>query len=326
MAAVETLKILTAGALTTVQDVGRFGAGRFGVPFSGAVDKFSLRIGNLLVGNPEDEAALEITVIGPRILALADAVIAVTGADMQPAINGEPVQMWRSQILRKGDILSFRGPRNGCRAYLMIGGGISVPVVMGSRSTNLSARFGGLEGRPLRKDDTLFSVSPAGHLSTESKTFDSASIPIYASEQKLRVIPGPQDHHFAIRSRELFLSSPFRVTPESDRVGIRLSGPRIEALQGLDESIISEGVVPGAIQVPGDAQPIILLGETITGGYRKIATVISADLPLLGQLRPGDTVRFSSVSVKEAISALKETETMIRRFKETDADQSSPTE
>ena len=326
MAAVETLKMLTAGALTTVQDLGRFGAGRFGVPFSGAVDKFSLRIGNLLVGNREDEAALEITVIGPRILVLADVVIAITGADMQPAINGEPVQMWRSQFVHKGDILSFRGPRNGCRAYLAIGGGISVPLVMGSRSTNLSAQFGGLKGRPLKKDDILFSVSPAGHLSTESKTFDSTSIPFYASEQELRVILGPQDHHFAIQSKELFLSSPFRVTPESDRVGIRLSGPRIEALQALDASIISEGVVPGAIQVPADAQPIILLGETITGGYRKIATVISADLPLLGQLRPGDRVRFPSVSIKEAISALKETETMIRRFKETDADQLSPAE
>jgi len=326
MAAVETLKILTAGALTTVQDLGRFGAGRFGVPFSGAVDNFSLRIGNLLVSNREDEAALEITVIGPRILALADAVIAVTGADMRPAINGKPVHMWRSQFLHKGDILSFKGARNGCRAYLAIGGGISVPLVLGSRSTNLSARFGGLEGRPLKKDDILFSVSPAAHLSTESKTFESTSIPFYASEQRLRVMPGPQDHHFAIRSKELFLSSPFRVTSESDRVGIRLSGPRIQALQGLDESIISEGVVPGAIQVPGDAQPIILLGETITGGYRKIATVISADLPLLGQLRPGDTVRFSAVSIKEAISALKETETMIQRFKETDADQLPPAE
>jgi len=312
MAEVKTLKILTPGPLTTVQDCGRFGAGRFGVPFSGAADSFSLRMGNLLVGNRENEAALEITVIGPRIMALADSVIAVTGADMQPAINGKPFRMWRSQFLQKGDTLSFRGLRSGCRAYLAVGGGIRVPVIMGSRSTNLAARFGGLEGRPLQKGDILCSESPAGHLGTESRSLDSTCIPFYTSDQQVRVILGPQDHHFAARSKERFLSSPFTVTPQSDRAGIRLAGPRIEAEQGLGESIISEGVIPGAVQVPGDAQPIILLGETVTGGYRKIATVISSDIPLLGQLRPGDTLRFTSVPMEEALRRARNTEAMIR--------------
>ena len=315
MATVKTLEILTPGPLTTVQDCGRFGFGRFGVPQSGAADTFSLRIGNLLVGNPENEAALEITVVGPNIMALADAAIAITGADIRPEINGQPIQMWRSHLLRKGGVLSFKGRRSGCRAYLAVGGGISVPVVMGSRSTNLAAGFGGLHGRPLKKGDVLCSESPAAHLKTEATTLDRAFIPSYATGRRLRVIPGPQDHHFTDPAKELFFSSRFRVTPQSDRAGIRLAGPRIEVRQGLEASILSEGIVPGAIQVPGDAQPIILLSETVTGGYRKIATVISADLHLSGQLTPGDTVQFVEVSIDTAETLLREMERLISRFR-----------
>lgn len=315
MAIVKTLEVLTPGPLTTVQDCGRFGFGRFGVPRSGAADTFSLRIGNLLVGNPENEAALEITVVGPKMVALADAIIAITGADLQPMVDGQPIRMWRSHLLRKGQVLSFKGRRSGCRAYLAVGGGISVPLVMGSRSTNLAAGFGGFEGRPLRKGDVLCSESQAAHLKTESTGLDRSSIPSYATQQRLRVIPGPQDHHFPDSAKALFLNSRFRVTPQSDRAGIRLAGPRIEAIQGLEASIISEGIVPGAIQVPGDAQPIILLGETVTGGYRKIATVISADLHLSGQLTPGDTVQFIEVSMDTADTLVREKEELIGRFR-----------
>jgi len=315
MATVKTLEILTPGPLTTVQDRGRVGFGRFGVPQSGAADTFSIRIGNHLVGNPENDAGLEITLMGPTIKALTEAAVSVTGADLQPMINGEPIQMWRSHLLRKGEVLSFKGRRSGCRTYLAIGGGISVPVVMGSRSTNLAARFGGLDGRPLKKGDILCSELPAAHLKTEAITLDCAWIPIYATEERLRVIAGPQDHHFSDSSKELFLSSRFRVTPQSDRTGIRLVGPRIEAREGLEASILSEGVVPGAIQVPGDSQPIILLGETVTGGYRKIATVISADLHLLGQLTPGNTVEFVEVSMDTADALMREMEQLIRQFR-----------
>jgi len=315
MAGVKTLEILAPGPLTTVQDCGRFGFGRFGVPRSGAADNFSLRIGNLLVGNPENEAALEITVVGPKIVALADAAIAITGADMQPMIDGQPIQMWRSHRLQKGGVLSFKGRRSGCRAYLAVGGGISVPIVMDSRSTNLAAGFGGLDGRSLQKGDVLCSESPAAHLKAKGATLDRALIPSYDTRQRLRVIPGPQGHHFPDSAKELFLSSRFRVTPQSDRAGIRLAGPRIEAIQGLEASILSEGVVPGAIQVPGDAQPIILLGETVTGGYRKIATVISADLPLSGQLTPGDSVQFVEVSMDTAHMLVREMEGLIRGFR-----------
>jgi len=315
MASIKTLEILAPGPLTTVQDCGRFGFGRFGVPRSGAADTFSLRIGNLLVGNPENEAALEITVVGPAIMALADSAIAITGADLQPMVDGQPIQMWRSHLLQKGGVLSFKGRRSGCRAYLAVGGGISVPIILGSRSTNLAARFGGLDGRPLQKGDVLCSESPTAHLKGAGATLDRALIPFYDTQQRLRVIPGPQRHHFSDAAKELFLSSRFKVTPQSDRAGIRLAGPRIEAIQGLESSILSEGIAPGAIQVPGDAQPIILLGETVTGGYRKIATVISADFPLSGQLTPGDSVQFVEVSMDMADTLVREMEGLIGRFR-----------
>ena len=265
MGAVETLEILVPGPLTTVQDRGRFGFGGYGVPPSGAVDPFSLRVGNLLVGNKEDEASLEITIIGPKVVALIDTLIAITGADLQPKVNEIPLEMWRSQLLKKGDILSFKGPKSGCRAYLAIGGGISVQSIMGSKSTNLAAQFGGLEGRPLRKGDIISSDSPARYLKAVGRSLDKALIPSYAKGQVLRVISGPQDNHFSTKAKEIFLGSPFRVTPQSDRTGIRLAGPHIEAKKNLKESIISEGVVPGTIQIPGDAQPIIILVETVTG-------------------------------------------------------------
>jgi len=307
-----TLEILAAGPLTTVQDRGRFGFGRYGVPPGGAVDPFSLRVGNLLVGNRENEASLEITIIGLKIVALTDTLIAITGADLQPKVNETPLEMWRSHLLKKGDILSFKGPKSGCRAYLAIGGGISVQTIMGSKSTNLAAQFGGLGGRPLRKGDIISSDSPARYLKAVGRYLDKALIPSYAKDQALRVISGPQDDHFSTKAKEIFLDSPFRVTPQSDRTGIRLAGPHIAAKRSLKESIISEGVVPGTIQIPGDAQPIIILGETVTGGYRKVATVISADLPLLGQLKPGGRVNFRKVSMDEAYQAVREMEGRVR--------------
>lgn len=315
MGAVKSLEILSPGPLTTVQDRGRFGFGAYGVPPSGAMDFFSLRVGNLLVGNAEDEACLEITVMGPRAMALIDTAVAITGADLQPRINEKPLEMWRSHVLKKGEVLSFKGLRSGCRAYLAVGGGISVTTIMDSKSTNLAAGFGGLEGRPLRARDILFINSPHLHLKTEGLALAQKSIPVYPADWTLRVIFGPQDDHFPPKAREIFLGSPFKVTPQSDRTGIRLAGPHIEAKRGLKGSIISEGVVPGTIQIPGDAQPIIILGETVTGGYRKIATVISADLPLLGQLKPGDRVSFSRVSMDEAYQAIRKEEELINRFK-----------
>jgi antagonist of KipI len=316
VAVVETIEILAPGPLTTIQDWGRFGYGRYGVPPSGALDTFSLRAANLLVGNPENEACLEITMFGIRIKALRDAAIAVTGGDLRPFCNDKPFGMWTSSILKGGDTLSFRGVKGGCRSYLAIGGGFSLPEVLGSRSTNLSSGFGGLSGRALKKGDMLSAHSPHLHLKTEGRGLPQDLIPLYSSKWHLRVTFGPQDDQFTEEGRNTFLNAPYQVSYQSDRTGIRLAGPSVEKRPEVEESIISEGVIPGAIQVPGDGQPIIILVEIVTGGYRKIATVISADLPLLGQLKPGDTMSFEEVSLHEAYEALRKFEERIRSVRE----------
>ena len=313
MAGVKILEVVIPGPLTTLQDQGRFGFGQYGVAPSGAVDSFSLRVGNLLVGNPENEACLEMTIMGPVMKARAHMALAITGGNLQPRIDGRPVPMWRSIVIKKGERISFKGLKRGCRAYLAVGGGFIAPTVLGSKSTNLGGRFGGIEGRPLKANDILFSNSPHLHLDTEGQTLSPESIPEYPTDSSLRVIPGPHHDHFSAETMALFQENPFRVTEQSDRTGIRLAGLPVRAKKGFKKSIISEGVVPGTIQVPGNGQPIIILGETVTGGYRKIATVISADLHRLGQLRPGNRVTFMAVSQDEAYSALKEMEKTIQR-------------
>ena len=316
MAVIETIEVLTPGPLSTLQDLGRFGYGRYGVPPSGALDTFSLRAANLLVGNKENEACLEITMFGLRIKALRDVAIAVTGGELQPFCNDKTLGMWTSSILKEGYILSFRGVKGGCRSYLAIGGGFSLIEIMGSRSTNLSSRFGGLDGRPLKKGDIFSAHSPQLHLETEGRRFPQDLIPVYRSEWRLRIIFGPQDDQFTEKAKTTFCNSPYQVNPQSDRTGIRMAGPIIERKPKVQESIISEGVIPGAIQVPGDGQPIIILVEIVTGGYRKIATVITADIPQLGQIKPGDTVTFEEVSLDDAYETLWEIEERIKRFKE----------
>jgi antagonist of KipI len=315
VAIVETLEIVAPGPLTTVQDNGRFGYGRYGVPPSGALDTFSMRIANLLVGNSENEACLEITLFGLKIEILTDITIAFAGADLQVYCNDKSLNICTSYRLKKGGILSFRGIRGGCRSYLAVGGGLYLPEVMGSKSTNLSSRFGGLEGRSLQKGDILFTISPHLHLNSVGKSFPQTKTPLYSNEWNLRVIFGPQDNQFTQKSKKTFINSPYRVSPHSDRMGIRLTGPIIERSPELDESIISEGVISGTVQVPGDAQPIIILSEIVTGGYRKIATVISADLPKAGQMKPGDTVWFEQVSLDTAYEVLQEMEEEITKFR-----------
>jgi len=315
MAAGPILKIMLPGALTAVQDLGRYGHGRYGVAPSGALDTLALRIANLLVGNREDQAGLEVMLLGPRMRALTDIVAAVTGGNLAPCRNGQPVAMWQSFVLQKDDILSFKSPVSGFRAYIAVGGGIGVPAVMGSKSTNLPSGFGGYHGRPLKKDDILLSESTREDLNPAGRSFDPARIPVYTNKWTLRVIWGPQDDHFSDQAREDFLNAAYKMSPESDRTGIRLQGPQIQCRSDVEASIISEGVIAGAIQIPGDGQPIIILGETVTGGYRKIATVIAADLPLLGQVKPGDEVRFAAVGPEAAYRALQGVEDLIGTFK-----------
>jgi len=314
MRGVEVLEVLAPGLLTTVQDLGRFGFGVYGVAPSGALDSFALRIGNLLVGNPETEAGLETTLLGLRLKVLRDMVIAVTGADLQAQVNKQPAPIWQSQRVKAGDVIAFAGPISGCRAYLTWAGGTEVDAIMSSKSTNLASGFGGYLGRPLQKGDVLRALPVAGPLPAAGRSFPTNWIPRYPSRWTLRVVWGPQDEDFSEAGRRAFLHGVFAVSSQSDRTGIRLEGPVIQRRFQVPESIVSEGLVAGALQVPGDGQPIIILGETVTGGYRKIAAVITADLPLLGQIKPGDTVGFEVVSVEEAHLALREREERIRIF------------
>ena len=315
MIEVPAFEVLEPGILTTIQDLGRYGFSQFGVPPSGALDSFSFRVGNLLVGNPEGEASIETTVMGLRLKALREVVIAVTGGDLAPELNGEPLEMWRTHLLVEGDGIRFRKIQAGCRAYLAVSGGFSVSRIMGSRSTYLSGKFGGLEGRALRRGDILHTLDTPSPLKKLGLRFPRDWIPPLEKEVRVSVIPGPQDQHFTEKGFQAFCSSSYQVTPQCDRMGIRLEGPQIERRSDVEESIISEGFLPGAIQIPGDGKPIIILTELVTGGYTKIAAVISTDLSKVAQLKPGDRVRFSPVLIEEAHDLIREHEERLRTFK-----------
>lgn len=316
MAAVAIFEIKTSGMMTTIQDRGRFGYGRYGVAPSGALDTLAMRVANLLVDNPEEECVLEITLPGFKAVARANVTVAVTGADLGLHVNDQPVRLWGSYRLAKGDTLDFRELNDGCRAYLAVAGGVSVPPILGSKATNLSSGFGGLEGRRLQDGDVLWSDSTGYHSVPAGRRFGINAVPKYGNYRELRVVPGPQDDQFCEAGIDRFFNACYRVSPQSDRTGIRLQGPKVGTREGAAESILSEGVVAGAVQVPGDGQPIIILGETISGGYRKIATVITADLHLLGQILPGDQVRFQAVGLREARQALWRMEEMLGRFRD----------
>jgi biotin-dependent carboxylase-like uncharacterized protein len=303
---VSDLVVLDPGLLTTVQDLGRPGYQRVGIPPSGPLDRGAFVLANRLVGNPDGAAGLELTLRGPRLEVRRECVVAVTGADMGVAVNGEATLPWTAIRLRPGDVVGFRMVTAGCRAYLAVAGGLALPPALGSRSTYLRGRLGGVEGRALQKGDAL-PVGPAAHPleSLEGRTVPEARRPAYGSEVECRVILGPQDDRFTAEGLAAFLAGPYEVTPQADRMGSRLSGPRITHARGHD--IISDGIPLGGIQVPGEGQPIVLLVDRqTTGGYTKIATVISADIARLGQSRPGHRVRFRRVTLDEAHAALRE--------------------
>lgn len=316
MEGIVTFEVIEPGVLTTVQDLGRYGLAQFGVPPSGASDLFSLRAANLLAGNQENEACLETTIMGLKLRALREAVIAITGGDLSPLLNGDPLEMWRTHLLVEGDVIAFKALKSGCRAYLAVAGGISVPPVMGSRSTCLSGKFGGLAGRPLRRGDRLHIPDVSMPMNRLGFRFPDEWAPRFKNEACLRVIPGPQTLHFTEKGFQTFCSAVYRVTPQCDRTGVRLDGPKIERRPDVEESIISEGLVPGAIQVPGDGKPMIILTEVVTGGYTKIATVISTDLTKVAQLKPGDQVRFEPVFIEEAHRLLREQEEQLKTLRD----------
>lgn len=300
------------GLLTTVQDRGRYGYQRYGVPVSGALDSYALRAANLLAGNDDGDAGLEMTVLGPRVRFGADTWFAIAGADLAPMLDGQPVKNWRRVRASAGSVLSFQGSRDGMRAYLAVAGGIDVPRLMGSRSTYLKGEFGGLGGRPLRAGDTLETLG--GPREDEFNDVDipgSFAVPEYGHDHRIRVVLGPQSGAFTEAGVETLLGSEYKVSVQSDRMGYRLDGPAIEHVAGPD--IVSDGTPLGAVQVPGNGQPIVLLADRgTTGGYAKVATVLSVDIGRIAQAMPGDAIRFEAVSVEEAHAILAGQEAALR--------------
>jgi antagonist of KipI len=293
----ECFLILKAGLFTTVQDLGRSGFLSYGVPLCGGMDQFSLVAANLIVGNEPGCACLETTIVGPELEALRETQVAVTGAECSPRINAKSVSMWRTLNLEKGDVLSFESARSGCRAYLSLRGGVDVPVVLGSRSTFVRGGFGGLSGRALRSGDVIgcFDVAP---LRVEY-SLPKELLPQFNDCVEARVVLGPQEDMFTEEGVNTFFSGLFRITSEADRMGYRLDGPRVMHKKSAD--IVSDALLPGAVQVPQDGKPIVVMRDAqTTGGYSKVGVVVTPDLCMLGQSRPGGSVRFSRVSVREA--------------------------
>lgn len=295
------LKVAKPGLFTTIQDEGRFGFQRYGIPVSGAMDVLSLITANLLVNNSIFEACLEITLLGPELEVLNEGQIAIAGADLSPSLNRDSISCFETIQVRRGDVLSFGRPLSGCRAYLAVRGGINVPSVMGSKSTYVRGGFGGHEGRKLEKGDIINTrtqplLQPGFRLSREC-------VPQYYDDTTVEVISGPQQDFFTDEELEIFLSSTYTISIESDRMGYRLEGPRVKQKDSM--VMISDATPVGAVQVPPSGKPIIVMRDAqTTGGYPKIAVLTTPDIPLVGQARPNDTIRFSRISLVKATEKL----------------------
>jgi biotin-dependent carboxylase-like uncharacterized protein len=308
-----TIRVRQSGLLTTVQDTGRFGEYALGMPPSGAMDVFSFQVGNYLVGNEDGAAGLEITYFGPELELTEDAVIAITGAELPPRINGEEAPTWETLRVEEGDVLSFDYLKNGARAYLAVAGGIDVPVFMHSRSTYTLIGLGGHEGRALQEGDELGVGEAPRHVEGQvGKRVDDDHIPAYSKETELRAILGLASYRITEESMDEFLSIQWTVTPDADRVGYRYRGGELKFVEreqpagaGADPAnVVDFGYPVGSIQVPGGVEPIVLMNDAVTGGgYATIGTVISADRDKLAQTKTNDKTRFRSVDLDEALKA-----------------------
>lgn len=323
-----SLRVLRPGLLTTLQDLGRPGRQQYGVPVGGAMDRPALRIANWLVGNDEKEAALECTLQGPTLQFERDALVALTGS-LVPWIDGHALPLGRPVLVRRGSVLSLSAVSSGCRGYLAVAGGYDVPHVLGSRSTYLRAGIGGLEGRALRLGDLL----PLGEESAAARRMSQHLLQAAADESwfaapwslgpaaaqptgdsLLRVLLGSHFAALTDESQQRLWTADFAVTPQSDRMGYRLSSRPLEFRAPLQ--VLSSAVSPGAIQLPPDGQPIILLADcATTGGYPVIAHVASVDLPRLAQCKPGDSLRLRAISLDEAQAALRAAEADLQRLR-----------
>jgi antagonist of KipI len=331
-------EILRPGALSTVQDKGRRGFLSQGIQESGACDKYSMKLANLLAGNleePETAAVIEFTLKGGEIRFTSEEIIALTGGDMPPCINEKPVPMFSPILVRKGNILTMGLAVSGLRTYMAVYGGIEVPSVMGSRSTNLKCRMGGLEGRALLEGDYLESGKDLRQFKKMIKKLkgneklaavdedepwlrhSSTPYRFYGNDRMvlLRAVMGPQENAFTELGLNTLIRNPFRLSTDCDRMACKLEGEPIELKNGAD--IISDGIVEGSVQISSDRLPMVLMADhQTTGGYAKIATVISTDIPALAQLKPGEWVAFQYVTPGEAVAICRKEEEKLRIFKE----------
>lgn len=309
------IEIVRAGVLASVQDLGRTGYRRFGVCTSGALDPLSLYVGNRLVGNRSDAAGIEFTLGNATLRFHANGLIALTGADCRATLDGAPVHAWRAIPVQRGQTLTLRMAQGGVRAYLCVAGGIDVPEMMGSRSTDLKAGFGGHEGRPLKDGDKL-PVLPADTTHAPDLSGDAVAVKaarwmfdrVQGSGESMRpvirVLPGPEYDAFTADAQAAFWASDWTLTPNSNRMGFRLQGPELRRTKQRSGDLLSHGVVPGVIQVPPSGQPIVLMADAqTTGGYPKIGTVILADQWRLAQVPLGQRLRFERVTLEQAEAA-----------------------
>lgn len=300
------IRVLKAGMLTTVQDLGRTGYQSQGFSVAGAMDVRSFKIANLLLDNPENEAVLEFTLIGPTLQFTSETIIAITGGDFTPTLNGEPVPSYEAVYVNRGDILKFGSARTGSRGYIAFSSYLDIPVVMGSRCTNLKSQIGGFKGRKLKDEDYIgFRIKRRYlpyFLSRKLKPDDFS-----AESETLRVVLGPQDDRFSRQGIETFLTEEYTVTSDFDRMGCRLEGPFIAPKDTTD--MISDGIAYGSVQVPSHGKPIVLLSDRqTTGGYPKLATVASVDIPKLVQRKTDHRIHFTAISVEEAQKLYREEE------------------
>lgn len=298
--------------MSTIQDSGRLGYQRFGMPEGGAMDQLSMQLANILVGNHPGAAGIEATLTGPTIRFTAAANIAVCGADMQPRINAVLAGLNRLIGVKAGDLLTFGTLLSGCRTYIAFSGGVDVEPVMGSRSTCLAAGIGGHSGRPLQHGDEL-ELGNTLHRAAPKK-IPAPLLFDYSQEKSLRILPGPEIHRFGFESILKLLTTDYTVSPQSNRMGYRLHGASLFTIDEKAE-IVSSGVPNGTIQVPANGQPILLMADRqTTGGYPRMAVVASVDLPYAAQLKPGDQIRFSEIKLEKAQQLYLERQKQLAAF------------
>ncbi len=292
------LRVIEPGLFTTVQDLGRPHAVAAGVPPGGAMDRFAHTAANLIAGNDPGEAALECALSGPHLLAEHACLIAITGADFEPQVNGKAAPMWTGMFLAAGDRLTFGGRRSGARTYVAVAGGLEADRWLGSRSTNLMVGRGGMRGRTLKAGDELSTTAQPRKPAVTGRHLAKGLRPNYA-DRVLQAIPGPHVKRLEGEGRQRLFSAAYRVSRDADRMGYRLEGP---ALATSGDELLSFGLTAGAVQVPHSGQPILLMADHQTaGGYPVVATVVSAAIPIAAQLLPGDDVRFAEITIERSL-------------------------